>query len=452
MTGETTLFRTTISLLGAPRIERDGAPIEVDTRKATALAAYVAVTRRSHTRDALAGLLWPEYNQGRARAALRRTLSSLGKARQEGWLLADRESVDLAHDAIGVDVVRFEELLAGCKLHGHPESEVCAECLPPLTEAVELYRDDFMAGFGLRDSVAFDDWQFFQSESLRRELAGALERLSRGRGALGEWEAAVAHARRWLSLDVLHEPAHRMLMMLYAWSDERAAALRQYRECVRILDQELGVTPLEETTVLYRAIQENDLPPRPTLSEHGTAVPRAAEATPAQTQTTAPRSPENPLVGRGPEWKALLEAYASIGEGGRVVVIEGEAGIGKTRLAEEFVGHVRERGATTIIARCYAGEKNLAYGPFIEGLSAAIGRESGGHLKDLPRVSTRGGPSAARPLPRLVAGPAARHAGRKEPLLRRGRPCLARRSLTVLPLACSSSTICTGPTTLPWAC
>ena len=119
------MFRTTISLLGAPRIEHDGVPVEVDTRKATALAAYLAVTRRGHTRDALAGLLWPEYNQGRARAALRRTLSSLGKAREEGWLLADRESVDLDHNAIRVDVVRFDDLLAQCRLHGHPESEVC---------------------------------------------------------------------------------------------------------------------------------------------------------------------------------------------------------------------------------------------------------------------------------------------------------------------------------------
>jgi predicted ATPase/DNA-binding SARP family transcriptional activator len=395
------LFRTTISLLGAPRIERDGVPVEVDTRKATALAAYLAVTRRSHTRDALAGLLGPEYNQGRARAALRRTLSSLGKAREEGWLLADRESVDLAHDAIGVDVIRFDDLLAECKLHGHPESEVCPECLPPLTEAVKLYRDDFMAGFGLRDSVAFDDWQFFQSESLRRELAGALERLARGRGALGEWEAAIAHARRWLSLDVLHEPAHRMLMMLYAWSDERAAALRQYRECVRILDQELGVAPLEETTLLYRAIQENDLPPRPILSEEGSPFPPEAEASteiPADTSTAAPRSQGNPLVGRDPEWEALLEAYASIGEGGRVVIIEGEAGIGKTRLAEEFVAHVRESGATAVVARCYAGEKNLAYGLFVEGLSAALSRESGGRLKDLPQASLQ---EAARLLPDL---------------------------------------------------
>jgi predicted ATPase/DNA-binding SARP family transcriptional activator len=398
--GEEGVFRTTISLLGTPRIEHAGVPVEVDTRKAIALAAYLAVTEQSHTRDALAGLLWPEYNQSRARAALRRTLSSLGKARAEGWLRADRESVEL--DAVWVDVARFRDLLAACKEHGHPESEVCPDCLLPLSEAVALYRDDFMAGFGLRDSVFFDDWQFFQSESLRKELAGALERLARGRGALGEWEAAIAHARRWLAMDTLHEPAHRMLMALYAWSDQRAAALRQYRECVRVLDQELGVTPLEETTMLYRAIQENDLPPRPTLSEHRPSVQRAAKASTrplVETSRKVVRPPDNPLVGRDLEWDALLEAYRSIEEAGHVVVVEGEAGIGKTRLAEEFVAGVRAAGATAVIARCYAGENNLAYGPFVEGLSAALGQENADRLKGLPAVSVQ---EAARLLPDLA--------------------------------------------------
>ena len=396
------MFRTTISLLGAPRIEHDGVPVEVDTRKATALAAYLAVTKQSHTRDALSGLLWPEYSQSRARAALRRTLSSLGKARAEGWLHADRENVDLANDAIWVDVTRFHDLLEACKEHGHPESEVCPECLPPLTEAVTLYRDEFMAGFGLRDSVAFDDWQFFQSESLRRELAGALERLARGRGALGEWEAAIVHARRWLAMDTLHEPAHRLLMALYAWSDQRAAALRQYRECVRVLGQELSVAPLEETTLLYRAIQENDLPPRPALAEYRSPARREPEASAeplVEESREVSRSPDNPLVGRDPEWEALLGSYRSVGEGGYVVVVEGEAGIGKTRLAEEFVADVSAAGATVVTARCYAGEKNLAYGPFVEGISAALARGGTDRLKSLPAGSLQ---ETARLLPDLA--------------------------------------------------
>ncbi|HEV2093306.1 MAG TPA: AAA family ATPase, partial [Rubrobacter sp.] len=392
------MARTTITLLGAPRVEHGGVPVEVDTRKAIALVAYLAVTGRRHTRDALAGLLWPEYNQARSRAALRRTLSSLKEARSEGWLRVDRDGVDLARDGVSVDVDRFRGLLAECRAHGHPEAEVCAECLPPLAEAAALHRDDFMAGFGLRDSVAFDDWQFFQAEGLRRELAGALERLARGLAARGEWEAAIAHARRWLALDPLHEPAHRLLLALYAWSGQRAAALRQYRECVRILGKELGVAPLEETTGLYRAVQENAPPPPPALSEPG---PRASRETqgrsPAKDSGTAP-PPDNPLVGRAGEWEALLRSYGSVGRGGRLVVLEGEAGIGKTRLAEEFVAHVGGGGAAVVAARCYAGETNLAYGPFVEGLSAVLGREGTGRLEGLPAGFVG---EAARLLPEL---------------------------------------------------
>ena len=141
-------------------------------------------------------------------------------------------------------------------------------------------------------------------------------------------------------------------MALYAYSDERAAALRQYRECVRVLDRELGVAPLEETTLLYRAIQENDLPPKPVLSEPG--VPRDAEAAPVEITNAAP--PDNPLVGRDIEWERC--SVVRLGRGGRPRRRRrGEAGIGKTRLAEEFLAHARERGATVVTARCYAARR-----------------------------------------------------------------------------------------------
>ena len=391
------MARTTITLLGAPRVVHGGVPVEVDTRKAIALVAYLAVTGRRHTRDALAGLLWPEYNQARSRAALRRTLSSLKEARSAGWLRVDREGVELAREDIVVDVDSFHARLAECRTHGHPEAEVCSQCLPPLAEAVALHRDDFMAGFGLRDSVAFDDWQFFEAEGLRRELAGALERLARGLAARGEWEPAVAHSRRRLALDPLHEPAHQLLLALYAWSGQRASALRQYRECVRVLGKELGVAPLEETTALYRAVQENDPPPPPVLSEPSPVAPPETRDLPVEVADT-PTPPGNPLVGRSGEWEALLRAYGSVGPGGRLVVLEGEAGIGKTRLAEEFVAHAGVGGAGVVAARCYAGETNLAYGPFVEGLSAVLGREGTGRLEGLP-AGILG--EAARLLPEL---------------------------------------------------
>jgi serine/threonine protein kinase/predicted ATPase len=268
------MSRLALFLLGPPRIECNGEPIEVRRRKAMALIVYLAVTGRSHSRDALATLFWPEHDQSRARAGLRRALAALKKAlRQvhpersrraqdaapgEGWLDVDQEAVGLNRDAeLWLDVDEFQDRLAECETHGHPQDQVCPACLPLLAEAAALYRDHFLAGFTLRDSPGFDEWQFFQAEGLRDELASALERLARGHSDRGEFERAIAYARRWLALDPLHEPAHRCLMRLYAWSGQRAAALRQYGECERVLQEELGVVPEEETAQVYQAIKEH---------------------------------------------------------------------------------------------------------------------------------------------------------------------------------------------------
>ena len=169
------MSQLTIHLLGAPGIARDGAPVAVDTRKATALLAYLAVTGRSHAREALAALLWPEYDDEHARAALRRTLSTLRTALGAPHLVIDRDTVSLIPGAgLWVDVTEFRARLAACRTHGHAAADVCHACLAPLAEAAALYRDDFLAGFTLRDSAEFDDWQFAQAESLRGELAEAL--------------------------------------------------------------------------------------------------------------------------------------------------------------------------------------------------------------------------------------------------------------------------------------
>lgn len=208
-----------LSLLGSPRIERDGVSVHVSRRKAVALLAYLGVTGRPHRRDALAAMFWPEHDQRGARAGLRRAVAALKEALGEGWLDSERETVGLDRDAeIGLDVRAFRERAAGCGQHEHPREEVCSTCLSLLAEAVALYRDDFLAGFTLRDSPGFDDWQFFQTQGLRDELASALERLVEGHGARGEFEQAIAYARRWLALDPLYEVAHRSLMQLYAWS------------------------------------------------------------------------------------------------------------------------------------------------------------------------------------------------------------------------------------------
>jgi DNA-binding SARP family transcriptional activator len=237
------MSRARLLLLGPPRIERDGQPIELDTRKAIALVAYLAVTGQPQGRDRIAAMLWPDADTERARGALRRTLSTLRTGLGGDELRSDGLRITLDAGAIEVDVRKFRSLVAEGRLE----------------EAVSAYTGDFLSGFTVRDSLEFDEWQAARTEELRRELGGALERLAQDDRDLAR---AISHARRWLALDPLHEPAHRALMRLHARAGDRAAALVQYRECVRALDRELGVAPLPETTALARAIERGEAEPQ----------------------------------------------------------------------------------------------------------------------------------------------------------------------------------------------
>lgn len=391
--------RVEIHLFGAPRVERDGEPINFDTRKALALLAYLVVTGERQRRDSLAALLWPDSDQAHARAALRRTLSTLNAGLGGVVQTASRELIELPlDDGIFVDVVEFRRLVASTS-HQHPASVLGEGCLDQFGQAVELYRDDFLAGFSLRDSPEFEAWQLNETEALRREFAGALERLSTAEAAAGDFDAAGAHARRWLALDPLNEPAHRQLMRLYAWSGERAAAVRQYQECVRILDQELNVGPLEATVELYQAITQNRLEPPAQHHDRGRDTRVAAPGAGREPDGVShhPSHPIYPLVGRAGEKARLLAVYDAIEHDGRFVVIHGEAGIGKTRLADELVAHARARGAAVITARCYVGELELAYGPFVEGM-----REASAHPDWLGRVPLSALAEASRLLPEIA--------------------------------------------------
>ena len=352
------MSRLALYFLGAPRLEFDGEPISLSHHKALALLAYLAVTRQPHTRQALAALLWPDYDPAGARGEVRRMLWVLNKSLGQGWLEVDRETVLLpSHPNLWLDIERFRDLLA---LGHQPNDSV----LEPLTEAVALARGDFLAGFTLSDSPDFDTWQAFETESLRRELAGALERLvrllSQQRDALGE--QAITYARRWLALDPLHEPAHRQLMRLYAWSGQPAAALRQYQTCAQVLKQELGTLPSAETTALYESIRTNRLPPPPQVASsedrpNGTPDPgqnlKTVRTTSGQLLDTTdghkahvernlPAQP-TPFIGRHHEVAVVRRLLTQETPQVRLVTLTGPGGTGKTRLslqvAAELIDH-----------------------------------------------------------------------------------------------------------------
>jgi DNA-binding SARP family transcriptional activator len=407
-------------LLGEVHLEENGAPVAVDTRKALALAAYLVLNGRHLSRDALTAFLWPESDQSSGRGALRRTLSALRKALGEFGLEADRETVYLS--GLWVDVIEFRRHLAQVQAHHSTGEAVCASCLEHLENAVSLYRGSFMEGFSLRDSLAFDEWQFQEAEQLRRELGEALILLVDGLLLVNELPQALEFARQWLSLDPLNEAAHRRLMELYFWDGQRSAALRQYRECLRVLDQELGVAPLEETTHVYEAIRKNELDswnsesdrvslaiadqlgvqPAPETNAPAFAPSSAGLGnTSIPSQTTPQPEGRLPMVGRQPEMQSLLDIYHSLDGGGRLVVISGEPGIGKTRLAEEFIRHVQSAGGKVLQARAYEGETNLAYGAVIEALRSGLDQAVGSDWT--PSVNQFDIQEAARLVPELSA-------------------------------------------------
>ena len=339
-----------IRLLGPPRVDRDGAAVTFETRKATALLAHLALSDRPRSREALCELLYPGHDPERARGALRRTLSTLRSGIGDEWLETSAAGVELkGQRGLAVDVERFRSM-AG------PEA-------PPwqLAEAIELHAGAFLEGFALRDSPAFDDWQLGQAGALDRELASALRRLVEHLIAAGDLDRAVPLARRWLELDPLHEPAHRELMRLHSWCGDRGAALEQYRSCVRVMSEELGVAPLAETTALFEQIYD------------GTLAAPAQDLQPASESaaTPVPAAAELPLMGRAAEVQALIDAHAAATPDGAVAVVEGEAGIGKTRLADELARRARSAGSVVLVAHCHDDEAGLPYGPVVELLRQA---------------------------------------------------------------------------------
>lgn len=305
----------TIQCFGYPTLICDQAPITIDERKTLALLVYLAVTGEQHSREALSLLLWPEYDQSRAAAHLRRALWMLRRAGLDGWLNADRQTIGL-RAGYRLDVIDFRHALA-------------ADCP---AEAAQLYRGDFLAGLSLRDAPDFDDWRFFEAEQLRQVYAGALEELATRQCTAGEYDAALVTARRLVALDPLHEPAQRTLMQIYAAAGQPAAALRQYQECARILAAELAVEPDPETTALFEQLKQE-------RSAGAIAVPAAA----------APRHnlpvQATPFLGRTQELAAIdaLAADPAV----RLITICGPGGMGKTRLALAAAEHLLARPASS---------------------------------------------------------------------------------------------------------
>ena len=291
----------------------------------------------------MGGLLWPDQDAAHARGALRRTLSAVKKSVPDEAIVATRDLVGVKPGSLWVDVAEFRQAVDAAETD--PEA---------LERAASLYHDDFLAGFALRATPEFDDWIAIERENLRRDAIRCLARLGTRSVEAGSVDEGLAYMRRWVALDPLDETAHRTLIETYLAAGDRAAALRQYEECVRVLDEELAVAPLEETTALYESIRS------------GSGVRPAV-----QPSSTREDAPDIPFVGRSAELQSSVSALED--EATRLVAVEGEAGIGKSALLDLIAERSR---VPSLEVRCHEEERDQAFGAIARLLRAIVEESS----------------------------------------------------------------------------
>src|SRR5215207_5749695 len=383
---ERSMARLNVAVLGAPEIRHGARSVTFPTRKALAVLVYLLVEGGTHRRDRLVALFWPESDEQAGRATLRSTLARLREGLKEAdgdtHLLVERDVVgfDFASD-FDLDLNELRRAYDAAQSVGRAPlaGERRHDVMERLQRGAAVWRGEFLDGFLLREAPDFDDWVGTQRELWRRRAGVVLDRLSLLQAEGGSTASALETAERWLRLDPLEEHAHRRLIQLHLAAGDRGAALRAYEACRAILLDELGVPPEPETEALATRIRA--APTRPP------SMPRTA---------AHPSAPflDGPIVGRENEFSGLVEHYFGAARGrSRAVVLQGEAGIGKTRLAEAFLAWATAQGADALRGQAFESVARLPYQPLIDALRPRLEREMNLHavlsdtwLTELARV------------------------------------------------------------------
>lgn len=330
-----------IQLLGGFKITQNGDPIPGLTRpRGKSLLTYLLLHHATpQDRTHLAYTFWPDSSEKQARTNLRRELHHLRRVSPlfDALIHSEGQSVQWQMpDNSTLDVLEFTYLLDAAAHATDPSRRV-----EQYQAAINRYQGDLLPGL-------YDEWLLAKREELNQAFIQALETVTTLLVNERDYATAIALTQRLLHHDPLYEAGYAQLMELYAFQDDRARALHTYHTCVTVLERELGVPPGDEIEMLYQRLhraEEDEIP--------------GAAATITSTR----------LVGRKREWQTLLRTWRRAGKGrAHALLIEGEAGIGKTRLAEELLEWVNRQGIATARTRSYAAEGALAYAPVIEWL------------------------------------------------------------------------------------
>ncbi len=245
-------------LFGYPRVLHHGQPVHIQRKKAFALIAYLALTRKMCSREDLAALFWPDSDTSHARANMRKILSCIHTSLGAHILPAEAQFIGpLNRELLWIDVIEFQDCSSVKASGPAPTAANRLRKRARLEDAVALYTADFLSGFTIEACDHFTEWQFLSAEYLKQELCSCLEGLTVLYEQDEDTRAAVQSTRRLIEIDLLNEDAHRTLMRLYSKSGQTEAALWQYRICEQALDRELGIEPDEQTFALFENIRRS---------------------------------------------------------------------------------------------------------------------------------------------------------------------------------------------------
>ncbi len=320
-----------ISFLGSPEIRLNGRGVNLPTRKALALLAYLACEPGSHPREKLAALLWPEHDETAGRTALRKALGFLNEG-----LSADGSNpfFKVSRDAIGFN--HDPDVARGC-------TRVPGQSPAPRENQVQAAS----SRAGSRQSPRRVPGWFFTGRCpeirglvhVRREACAATwipccNKLLEPAGERDHIEVALATARKRLQLDPMNEVAHRALIELHLETGDRAGALEAFKVCQTVLERELGIPPAPETLALVERARHAPTSSRPE-AEAGVSLSLAAVT--VQPRSLVPVAPAGAFVGREREWAMLEDAW----QDNLIAYVSGEPGSGKSRLMLEFLQRTR---------------------------------------------------------------------------------------------------------------
>ncbi len=369
-----------LSLLGTPVVKHGEYILTFSTRKALALLVYLAVEGGTHTRKTLSESFWPELDAEHGRAALRATLLELRKSLvhchepgEQAHLLVERDTLGIEQSSQLVLDLRLVESVSkqAGRLVEPFKDQAGGELLAQLEQAMRLARGPFLAGFTLRDSQFFDDWTRQHREYWHLRVHQLFDALSMLYERAGDGERAIDTVSRWLGFDPLCEEGYRRLIRLRFSQGDRVGALRAYANCRAVLADELQVEPEPETVALAKRIRH-------------TAPVRSPQSQPPHTSPGQPPANllDGPFLGRSAEFGTLIECYQHVHAGQpQLVLLEGETGIGKTRLTAEFIGWAQAQGAEVLVGRALQTRRQLPYQPFIDVLRCRL--EQGHAPEDL---------------------------------------------------------------------